>query len=119
MTVHRRLLKEKELTFQRAYELAVAHETSEKYTAELNQKEAMITLVNPEGQSVHQLQKQPAYQVQKQPVPKAADNRPTDKISSCFHRSGKLEQKQFECWFKDVKCFGCGKLGIQRLFVAQ
>ena len=24
---------------------------------------------------------------------------------------GKQGHKQFECWFKDVKCFGCGKIG--------
>ena len=37
--IQRRLLAEKELTFKRAYELAIAHETAEKNTTELKQKE--------------------------------------------------------------------------------
>ena len=72
---------------------------------------------NPERESIHQLQKQPVHQLQKQPVhqlqkqrvPKAG-NRPTDKISDCCYRCGKQGHKQFECLFKDVKCFGCCKI---------
>ena len=64
--IQRRLLAEKELTFKRAYELALAHETAEKNTTELKQKEAMSTPGNPEGEFVHQLQKQPVHQLQKQ-----------------------------------------------------
>ena len=93
MTVQRPLLEEKELTFKRAYELAIAQYTAKKNTAELKQKEAMSTPGNPEGKSAHQLQKQR--------VPKAG-NRPTDKISNCCYRCSKQGHKQFECWFKDV-----------------
>ena len=86
--IQRRLLAEKELTFKRAYKLAIAHKTAEKNTTELKQKEAMSTPGNPEGESVHQLQKQPVHQLPKQRVPKAV-NRPTDKISGCCYRCGK------------------------------
>ena len=41
--IQRRLLAKKELTFKRAYELANAHETAEKNTKDLKQKEAMST----------------------------------------------------------------------------
>ena len=64
---------------------------------------------NPERESIHQLQKQPVHQLQKQRVPKAG-NRPTEKISDCCYRCGKQGHKQFECLFKDVKCFGCCKI---------
>ena len=56
--MQRRLLAEKELTFKRAYHLVIAQETAKKNTAEVKQKEAMSTPGNPEGESVHQLQKQ-------------------------------------------------------------
>ena len=65
---------------------------------------------NPERDSANQLQKQPVHQLQKQRVLKAG-KRPTDKISSCCYRCGKQGHEQFECWFKDVKCFGCSKIG--------
>ena len=108
--IQRRLLAEKELTFKRAYDLAIVHETAEKNTTELEQKEARSAPGNPEGESVHQLQKKPVHQLQKQRIPKAG-NRPTDKISRCCYRCGKQGYKQFECWIRDVKCFGCGKIG--------
>ena len=97
--------QKKQLTFKRAYELAIAQETAKKNTAELKQKEAMSTPGNPKGVSIHQLQKR---------VPKAS-NRPTDRISGCCYRCGKQGHKQFECWFKNVMfrlwqnwaCEGC------------
>ena len=64
--IQQRLLAEKELTFKRAYDLAIAHETAEKNTTELQQKEASSAPGNPEGESVHQLQKQPVHQLQRQ-----------------------------------------------------
>ena len=80
--IQRQLLAQEELTFKRVYELAIAHKTAEKNTTELKQKEEMSMSGNPEGESVHQLQKQPVHQLQKQRVLKAG-NRPTDKISGC------------------------------------
>ena len=99
--IQRRLLTEKQLTFKRVYELAIAQKTAEKDTPELKQKKAMSTPGNPKRESVHELQKQR--------IPKAG-NRRTDKIFECCYHCGKQGHKQFECWFKDVKCFGCSKI---------
>ena len=51
--IQQRLLAEEELTFKRAYELAIAQETANRNTAELKQKKAMSTPGNPEGESVY------------------------------------------------------------------
>ena len=66
----RHLLAEKELTFKKAYELAIAQETAEKNTAELKQKEAINEYAwQPRRRvRIHQSQKQPVHQSQKQPV---------------------------------------------------
>ena len=111
--IQQRLLAKKELTFKRAYDLAIAHKTAEKNTTKL-QQEARSGPGNLERESVHQLQKQRVHQLQRQPVPKAG-NRPTDKIPGCCYSCGKQGHKQFECWFKDVKRFGCGKIGLAKV----
>ena len=60
--IQQRLLAEKELTFKKACELAIAQETAEMNTAELKQKEAKSTPGNPEEESVHQFTKATATQ---------------------------------------------------------
>ena len=115
--IQRRLLAEKELTFKRAYELAIAHETAEKNTAKLKQKEAMSTPGNPEGKSVHQLQKQPVHPLERQQVPKAG-NRPIDKISGCCYRCDR-DTNSSSAGSRMSNVLVAAKLGMRRLFVAQ
>ena len=116
--IQRRLLAEKELTFKRAYDLAIAHETAEKNTTELQQKEASSASGNPERESVHQLQKQPVHQLQRQRVPKAG-NRPTDKISGVVIAVVNRDTNSSSAGSRMSNVLVAEKLGMRRLFVAQ
>ena len=118
--IQQRLLAEKQLTCKRAYELAIAQETTKENTAELKQKEAMSTPGNPEGLSVHQLQKQPVHQLQKQQVPKAGNY--TDRLTrypvvvlAVVHR----DTYSSSAGSRMSNVLAAAKLGMQRQFVAQ
>ena len=76
----------------------------------LKQKKAMSTPGNPEGESVHQLQKQPVHQL---------GNRPTDKISSCCYRCGNRDTNSSSVGSRMSNVLVAANLTMRRLFNAQ
>lgn len=90
-SVQRRLLTEKDLTLQKALELAIAMETASKDAMQLQKK------VSTEAHSVNKFTAKSA------------------KANACF-RCGKGSHDQADCWFRDKNCMKCNRKGhIQRM----
>lgn len=88
--IQKRLLTERELTFQRAIEIATSMETAAKDAVELQQQMAQEC-------NVHKIDKRQQRNV------------------SCF-RCGKKSHTPADCWFKDKECRQCQKTGhIQKM----
>ncbi|XP_060782844.1 uncharacterized protein K02A2.6 [Neoarius graeffei] len=90
-SIQRRLLTEKDLTLQKALELAIAMETASKDAMELQKK------VTNEAHSVNKFTAK------------------STKANACF-RCGKGSHDQADCWFRDKNCMKCNRKGhIQRM----
>ena len=93
--IQTRLLSEKNLTFQKAYDSAVAMETATE-----NSKSISSMSISEQGASVNVLQKG-SYSKNK--------SFKNERSGDCFRCGNRHDQKQ--CKYKDSTCYGCGKVG--------
>ncbi|KAL0151789.1 hypothetical protein M9458_052940 [Cirrhinus mrigala] len=118
---HRRLLSEKDLTFKKACDTALALELAHKDTKELG---AQSTI---KDTSVHEVQN--AYGAKEKykgrgsfqcNTQKRAQQQPSHKYKSSCYRCGGSNHYPTECRYRNEKCHNCGKIGhLQRACKSQ
>ena len=116
--IQQRLLAEKQLTFKRAYDLAIPHETAEKNTTKLQQKEASSALGNPEGESIHQSQNSLYTSYRGNEYPKQVTGRLTRYLGVVIAVVNR-DTNSSSAGSRMSNVLVVAKLGMRRLFVAQ
>ena len=94
--IQRRLLSEKELTYARAYDIAISMETAAKNVLDLQTKDA------PPSTTVNRVTQGPTKRTQRTPPV-------VDKGKPCFRCGG--NHKPQLCSFKNSECFACKQRG--------
>ncbi len=100
-----RLLQEADLTYSKAYDLALAAETAQKNSYRLDQSMRLVTLKEADGEdAIHRVR---GDKTPSQPRRQSGESAPRNNL--CFRCGGRHPHSQ--CWYKEYICNYCKKKG--------